>query len=76
MVILKGYPFVGVSLYSLCEPIGFGGRAGSGVSTSHLTPNLLAAVTVVGGGAVEGGARVRTRCEPGLLCSVEDTPRC
>ena len=43
---------------------------------SHLTPDLLAPVTVMGGGAVEGRARVRTRCEPGLWCLVEDTPRC
>ena len=30
----------------------------------------------MGGGAVEGRARVRTRCELGLRCSVENTPRC
>ena len=74
-LVLKGCPFVGVSLYRLCVPHGFGGRAGSEVSTSHVFPQgVLAAIISVGGGTGDGGARARARCESGLpLCSVANT---
>ena len=72
MVVLEGCPYVGVSLYSLQGPSGFGGRTGFDVSTSHTLPQgVLVAVTLVGGGARDGGARARAMCESGLpLCSV------
>ena len=45
----------------------FGGRAGFGVNTSHIFPqDVLAAITLVGGGAGEGVARAGSRCEVGL----------
>lgn len=49
-------------------PNGFGGRAVSNVSKSHIFPQgVLAAITLVGGGARAGGDRARVKCEPGLL---------
>ena len=51
---------MGVSLYSLHVPSRFGGRAGSDVSRSHIFPQgVLAAITLVGGGAGDEGARAR-----------------
>ena len=38
MVILKGCSYAEVSLYSLCVPSGFGGRAGFEVNTSQVFP--------------------------------------
>ena len=72
---LKGSPYVGVSLYSLHVPSHFGGRAGFDINTGHVFPQLaLAAVTLVGGGTGEGGARAGARCEPGLhFCSLAST---
>ena len=63
------------SLHCLHLPSGFGGRAGSDVSTSHLFPQgVLAVITLVVDGAGDGGARARARYEPGLpLCSVANT---
>ena len=64
---------MGASLCSLHVPIGFGGRARSVVvSMGHIFPwDVLAAITLVGGGAEVGEARARTRCEQGLLfCSI------
>ena len=51
------------------------GRAGSDVSRSHVFPQgVLAAITLVGGGAGDGADRDRARCELGLLlCSVATT---
>lgn len=44
VMVLKGY--VEASLYSLCVPIGFGGRTGSLISMSHVFPqSVLAAIT-------------------------------
>ena len=65
---------MGVTLYSLHVPSGFGGRAGSDMSMSHIFPHgVLAGITLVGGGAGDEGARSRARCELGLmLCSVAD----
>ena len=55
--ILKGYPFVGLSLRSLCVPNYLGGRAGSVVSVGHIFSwGVLAATTVVGGRAKAEGA--------------------
>ena len=45
-MVLKGYPYVEASLYSLCVPIGFGGRTGSVVSMSHVfLQSVRAAIT-------------------------------
>ena len=70
--VLKGYPCVGAPLCSLRVPGGFDVRARSEVSSSHILPqSVLAAITLVGGGARDEGVRARARCEPGLLlCSV------
>ena len=34
--VLKGYPSVGASLFSVCVPSGFGGKAGSEVGMGHV----------------------------------------
>ena len=72
ILVLKGCACVGTSLYSLCVPSGFVGRAVSDMSMSHIFPQgVLAAITLVGGGAGDRRASARARCEPGLLyCSV------
>ena len=68
ILVLKGCPFVGASLYSLRVPSGFGGRAGSDVNMSLIFPQgVLAAIILVRGGAGGGGAKARAKCEPGLL---------
>lgn len=55
--VLKGRPFVGLSLYSLFVPNYFDGRAGSEVSVGHvLSWGVLASTTVVGGRAKDEGA--------------------
>ena len=42
---------MGMSLYRLCIPNAFGGRAGFDMNASHVFPQgVLAAITVVGGG--------------------------
>ena len=65
---LEEYPCVGMSICSPYLPSGFGGRAGSDVSMSHIFPQgVLAAITLVGGGAGYGGAKARASCELGLL---------
>ena len=59
---------MGASLYRLCVPNAFGGRAGFDMNTSHIFPQgVLAAITLVRSGAGEGGARAGSRCELGLL---------
>ena len=64
IVVSKGFPCVGASLYSLHVPSGFGGRTRCEVNTSHVfLKGVLAAITLVGGGAGDGGARIRARCE-------------
>ena len=56
-----------VSLYRLQVPSGFGGRARFDVNTSHVFPlDVLAAIILIGGGAGDGRAKARARCEPGL----------
>lgn len=47
----------------------------SEVSKRHVFPQgVLVAITLLGSGAGDGGARARTRCESGLLlCLVADT---
>ena len=74
-MVLKGCPCVGISLYSLHVPNGFGDRAEFGVNTIHVFPQgTVTAITLVDGGAGDGGSRARTRCEPGLLlCLVATT---
>ena len=64
---------------SLCGNVplqssGFGRRAGSDESMSHISPqSTLAAITLVGGGAGGGEVRARAGCEQGLLYSVDTT---
>ena len=68
---LEGCPCVRVSLCGLCVP---SGRAESDMSTGRVFPQgVLAAITLVGGGAGAGGAGARGRCERGLLSSVAYT---
>ena len=51
---------MGASLCNLHGPSGFGGRAESDVSRSHtFPPGVLAAITMVEGGARDGMARAR-----------------
>ena len=75
VAVLKVCPYVDMSLHRPHVPRAFGGRAGSVVSISHVLPQGgLAALTLVGGGAGDGGARTGARCDPGLpLCSVAIT---
>ena len=52
-------------------PRGFGGGAGSDMSTSYVfTQGVLAAITLMRGGAGDGGARTRASYDLGLLCLV------
>ena len=70
ILVLKGCPCVGASLDSLHVPSGFGGRAGSDVLVSYVfTQGVLAAITMVGGGAGDRGARTGARYDL-LLCLV------
>ena len=58
---------MGASLYNLCVPSSFGGRAESEVSMNHIFPkDFLATITLVGSRAGDGGARVRARYEMGF----------
>ena len=58
LVILKGCPFVGVSLCSMCIPSGFHAGTRFVVNKIHVFPQgVLTVITLVGGGAVEGGSR-------------------
>ena len=74
-MVLKGWSCVRVSLYRLCVPNAYGGKAGSDVDASHIFPQgVLTALTLVGGGARDGRARAEARCKTGLpLCSVAIT---
>ena len=61
-VVLKGFLYVRASLYSLHVPSGYGRRARSDVSKSHIFPQgVLAAISLVEGGAGDGRARARAR---------------
>ena len=63
IMVLKGCPFVGASLYSLFVPSGIVGRAGSDVSMSYIFPQgMLTVITLVGAGAGADEARARVRC--------------
>ena len=75
IVVLKGCPYVGVPLCKVCVPSAFGGRAGFDMDASHLFPQgVLAAITLLGGGAGDEGVRGGAWCEAGLsLCSVAIT---
>ena len=47
--VLNGYPCFGASLCSLHVPNGFGGSAGTEVTTGHIFPQgVLTAITLVG----------------------------
>ena len=72
---LAGYPWVGVSQYSLCVPSDFRVRPGSEMSMSHVFPQgVLATITLVGGGTGAREAGARAMCEPWhLFCSVVNT---
>ena len=56
-------------------PVALVGRFGFDVNTSQVfLHGVLAAITMVGGGAGDGGAMAGARCEAGLpLCSVSFT---
>lgn len=72
-LLLKGYPYVGAPLYSLCVPSGFGERAGSDMSTSHIFPQgVLKASTLVGAASRETRAKLKCELEL-LLYSVANT---
>lgn len=61
---------MGSSLYSPCVPSGFGGRGGFDMNSSNIFPQgVLAAITFVGGGHGDGGARAGISCEL-FLCSM------
>ena len=67
MAVLKWCAYIGASLYSLHVPVGFGVRAGLQVNTSHIFPqSVLVAITLVGSGSGDEGARARDRCKLGL----------
>lgn len=79
MAVLKKCPYVGASLYNLYVPSGLGGRAGFDVNRSiFFPPGVLAAITLVGGGAGEGVAKARTSVRwvfplvSGCHCSISD----
>ena len=58
---------MGVFPCSLPLPSGFGGRAESEVRTGYAFPqSALAAVTLVGHKAGDGGDIARASCDPGL----------
>ena len=61
--VLKFCSYVGISLYRLCVPSTLGDRAVFDVETSHvLLQGVLAAITLVGDGTRDGGARAGTSC--------------
>lgn len=65
---LEGMFLCGCDTVYLHVSRGFGGKARSDVSMSHIFPQgVLAAITLVEYGAWDGGARVRARCELRLL---------
>jgi len=70
VVVPKVCPCVGVALCRLHVPSGFGGRAESDMHVSYVfTQGVLAAITMVGGGAGDRGARTGARYDL-LLCLV------
>lgn len=57
-IVLKGYSYVGESLYRVDMPCAFGGRAGLDMNTGHIFPQcVLAAIPLVAYGAGIGGGR-------------------
>ena len=66
---LKGYSYVGTFVYRLCVPNAFGGIAGFDMDASHIFPQgVLAAITLIGGGAGAREPRASSGCEAGLPC--------
>ena len=58
---LKGYVFVGISLYRLCVPNVFDTMTGFHVDSSHVFPQCMqAAITLLGGVVVVGGSKACT----------------
>ena len=58
VVVLKGGPYLGASLYRLHVPRAFDGRAGFDVDANHIFPQgVLAAISLVEVRAGDGGAR-------------------
>ena len=66
---------MGALLCNLQVPSGFGGRSVSDMIRTHVFhEGELAALTLVGVGNGDGGARAGTRCDPRLLlCSLANT---
>lgn len=63
-MVLKGCPYVAVSLCRLHTSNFFGGRAGFDVDASHVLPKgMLAAITLVGCMAYDGETRACTEYE-------------
>ena len=75
IMVLEGCSYVGASLYRLCVPNAFGGRAGFEMDVTYIFPQgTVAAITFIGRGAGDEGARAGIGCEVGLpLCSVAKT---
>ena len=67
ILVWKGCPCVRASLYSLCVPSAFSGRAVSDMNTTYIPQGVLAAITLIGCGAGDGGAMAGAWCELGLL---------
>lgn len=62
-VVLKGCSYVGASLCRMCMSDAFSGRARFDVDASRVfLQDVLATITLVGGGAGDGDARTGTRC--------------
>lgn len=58
-----GVLFGNIPIQSVCSQR----ENGSDMSTGHIfSQDVLAAITLVGGGAGEGNIRARARCDPGL----------
>ena len=65
ILVLKACPCVEASLPSLGVPGGFGGTAGLEASVGPISPrDALRVITLVGGGAGDGGATARARHSP------------
>ena len=75
IAVLNVCAYVRVSLYRLHVPSAFGGRAGFDVDASNIfLQDVLASVTLVGGGTAHRGAKAEAGCEARLpLCSVAIT---
>ena len=64
-----------MSVYSLCVPRGFGGRAGYEVSTGHVFPQCVpAAIILIGGGARDKGLEPGQGASRGFYYMQSPTP--